>query len=103
MSLPLFMVGKLTPLILLEKVQLSEKAKSHVKELSGGQKQRLSIAVALVNDPKVIFLDEPTTGLDPQARRNLWELIRQINNQGKTIVLTTHYLEEAEIFCDRLP
>jgi ABC-2 type transport system ATP-binding protein len=87
---------------LLEQVQLTEKAKNQVKELSGGQKQRLSIAVALVNDPKVIFLDEPTTGLDPQARRNLWELIRTINKDGKTVVLTTHYLEEAEILCDRI-
>ncbi|MCC2631276.1 MAG: transporter ATP-binding protein [Candidatus Paceibacter sp.] len=87
---------------LLQQVQLTEKAKSQVKELSGGQKQRLSIAVALVNDPKVLFLDEPTTGLDPQARRNLWELIRTINKEGKTIVITTHYLEEAEILCDRV-
>lgn len=87
---------------LLEQVHLTEKAKNRIGELSGGQKQRLSIAVALVNDPKVLFLDEPTTGLDPQARRNLWELITQINNEGKTIVLTTHYLEEAEILCDRI-
>jgi ABC-2 type transport system ATP-binding protein len=87
---------------LLENVQLLEKAKSQVKELSGGQKQRLSIAVALVNDPKVLFLDEPTTGLDPQARRNLWELIQEINKQGKTIVITTHYLDEAEVLCDRI-
>lgn len=87
---------------LLESVQLTEKAKNYVKELSGGQKQRLSIAVALVNDPKVLFLDEPTTGLDPQARRNLWDLITDINKQGKTIVLTTHYLEEAEVLCDRI-
>jgi ABC-2 type transport system ATP-binding protein len=87
---------------LLESVQLTEKAKNKVKELSGGQKQRLSIAVALVNDPKVLFLDEPTTGLDPQARRNLWELIRKINKEGKTIVLTTHYLEEAEELCNRI-
>lgn len=87
---------------LLEQVQLTEKAKNRIGELSSGQKQRLSIAVALVNDPKVLFLDEPTTGLDPQARRNLWELITQINNEGKTIVLTTHYLEEAEILCDRI-
>jgi ABC-2 type transport system ATP-binding protein len=87
---------------LLDSVQLTEKAKNKVKELSGGQKQRLSIAVALVNDPKVLFLDEPTTGLDPQARRNLWELIRKINREGKTIVLTTHYLEEAEELCNRI-
>jgi len=87
---------------LLADVQLTEKAKNRVKELSGGQKQRLSIAVAMVNDPKVIFLDEPTTGLDPQARRNLWELIAQIKNHGKTVVLTTHYMEEAEFLCDRI-
>jgi ABC-2 type transport system ATP-binding protein len=93
---------KVDAMHLLELVQLTEKAKSKVKELSGGQKQRLSIATALVNDPKVLFLDEPTTGLDPQARRNLWDLITSINKQGKTIVLTTHYLEEAEVLCDRI-
>ncbi len=93
---------KVDAMHLLDLVQLSEKAKSKIKELSGGQKQRLSIATALVNDPKVLFLDEPTTGLDPQARRNLWELITDINKQGKTIVLTTHYLEEAEVLCDRI-
>ena len=87
---------------LLSLVQLTEKSKSKVKELSGGQKQRLSIATALVNDPKVLFLDEPTTGLDPQARRNIWELITNISKQGTTIVLTTHYLEEAELLCDRI-
>ncbi|HCM68529.1 MAG: ABC transporter [Candidatus Kerfeldbacteria bacterium RIFCSPLOWO2_01_FULL_48_11] len=87
---------------LLKDVQLDEKWKSQVKELSGGQKQRLSIAVALVNDPKIIFLDEPTTGLDPQARRNLWDLVNAIKLQGKTVVLTTHYMEEAEILCDRI-
>ncbi|MFA6042193.1 MAG: ABC transporter ATP-binding protein [Patescibacteria group bacterium] len=87
---------------LLREVQLEEKWKSKVKELSGGQKQRLSIAVALVNQPKVLFLDEPTTGLDPQARRNLWDLINQIKGRGVTIILTTHYMEEAEVLCDRI-
>lgn len=87
---------------LLRDVQLEEKAKNQVKELSGGQKQRLSIAVALVNKPKVLFLDEPTTGLDPQARRNLWDLINTIKGRGVTIILTTHYMEEAEVLCDRI-
>ncbi|MBI3952842.1 MAG: ABC transporter ATP-binding protein [Candidatus Doudnabacteria bacterium] len=93
---------KIDALQILESVQLLEKSKSRVKELSGGQKQRLSIAAALVNDPKILFLDEPTTGLDPQARRNLWELVENIKRQGKTIVLTTHYMEEAEVLCDRI-
>lgn len=87
---------------LLEDVQLLEKSKSKAKELSGGQKQRLSIALGLVNDPKVLFLDEPTTGLDPQARRNLWDLVKMIKGRGKTVVLTTHYMDEAEILCDRI-
>jgi ABC-2 type transport system ATP-binding protein len=87
---------------LLAEVQLTEKSRSKARELSGGQKQRLSIAVGLVNDPQVFFLDEPTTGLDPQARRNLWELVKQIKARGKTIVLTTHYMEEAEVLCDRV-
>lgn len=87
---------------LLADVQLTDKAKSYVENLSGGQKQRFSITTALVNNPKVLFLDEPTTGLDPQARRNLWELIQQIRNRGITIVLTTHYMDEAELLCDRL-
>ena len=83
-------------------VQLEEKAGAYVNQLSGGQKQRLSIALAMVNDPTVIFLDEPTTGLDPQARRNLWDLVRQLRDAGKTVVLTTHYMEEAEYLCDRV-
>lgn len=87
---------------LLSEVQLEEKADSYVENMSGGQRQRFSIAVALVNEPKVIFLDEPTTGLDPQARRNLWGLIRQVQSNGITVVLTTHYMEEAEVLCDRV-
>ncbi|XOU94564.1 MAG: ABC transporter ATP-binding protein [Candidatus Kerfeldbacteria bacterium] len=87
---------------LLEKVQLTDKSKSKFRELSGGQKQRFSISAALVNDPKVLFLDEPTTGLDPQARHHLWKLITEIRKAGKTIVITTHYMEEAEVLCDRI-
>jgi len=90
------------PMQLLERVQLTEKAKNKFKELSGGQKQRFSIATTLINQPKIIFLDEPTTGLDPQARRNLWELIKDLRASGCTIVLTTHYLDEAEVLCDRV-
>ncbi|HWP61133.1 MAG TPA: ABC transporter ATP-binding protein [Candidatus Paceibacterota bacterium] len=93
---------KVNAMEMLAEVQLTDKAKSQVKELSGGQKQRLSIAIGLVNDPKIIFLDEPTTGLDPQARRNLWDLIRQIKAKGKTVVLTTHYMDEAEVLCERV-
>jgi len=87
---------------LLSLVDLSEKANSRISALSGGQKQRFSIIASLVNDPEVVFLDEPTTGLDPIARRNLWELISKIKSQGKTIILTTHYMEEAELLCDRI-
>ncbi len=90
------------PHALLKQVGLSEKAKSYVKSLSGGQRQRFSIAAALVNKPIAIFLDEPTTGLDPQARRNLWELIQEIRASGVTILLTTHYMDEAEVLCDRV-
>ena len=90
------------PLELLQKVNLAEKAKSKYKEMSGGQKQRFSIATTLVNKPKIIFLDEPTTGLDPQARRNLWELIKDIRSQGTTVIITTHYMDEAEQLCDRI-
>ena len=93
---------KVHPLKLLQDVDLAEKAKAEVGTLSGGQRQRFSVASALVNKPKVLFLDEPTTGLDPQARRNLWELIEKIKKQGITIILTTHYMEEAELLCDRV-
>jgi ABC-2 type transport system ATP-binding protein len=87
---------------LLAEVDLEDKAGSVVAALSGGQKQRFSVAAALVNDPVVLFLDEPTTGLDPQARRHLWGVIRRIRSEGTTIVLTTHYMEEAEELCDRV-
>jgi ABC-2 type transport system ATP-binding protein len=87
---------------LLDKVNLKDKAKARFKELSGGQKQRFSIATTLINKPKIIFLDEPTTGLDPQARRNLWDLIREIRNTGTTVIITTHYMDEAEVLCDRV-
>jgi ABC-2 type transport system ATP-binding protein len=90
------------PMEILAMVNLEEKAKAKVKELSGGQRQRFSIATTLVNRPKVIFLDEPTTGLDPQARRSLWELIRAIRAAGTTVVITTHYMDEAEYLCDRI-
>jgi len=90
------------PLDLLDSVDLRDKAKAKFKELSGGQKQRFSIATTLINQPRIIFLDEPTTGLDPQARRNLWELIREIRAKGTTVIMTTHYLDEAEVLCDRV-
>jgi ABC-2 type transport system ATP-binding protein len=90
------------PMDMLEKVNLQDKAKAKYKALSGGQKQRFSIATTLINSPKIIFLDEPTTGLDPQARRNLWDLIIDIRKNGTTVVLTTHYMDEAEQLCDRV-
>lgn len=90
------------PAEILKLVDLNEKSGSKFKELSGGQKQRFSICTTIINNPKVIFLDEPTTGLDPQARRNLWELIRTIREKGTTVMLTTHYMDEAEILCDRV-
>ena len=90
------------PMEMLEKVNLQDKAKAKYKALSGGQKQRFSIATTLLNNPKIIFLDEPTTGLDPQARRNLWDLIIEIRKNGTTVVITTHYMDEAEQLCDRV-
>tara|TARA_Y100000996_G_scaffold359589_1_gene301683 strand:- start:4279 stop:5043 length:765 start_codon:yes stop_codon:yes gene_type:complete len=90
------------PESLLAKVNLEDKIKALPNDLSGGQKQRFSIACALVNNPKILFLDEPTTGLDPQAKRNLWNLAKSLNEEGMTIVLTTHNMEEAEYLCDRI-
>jgi len=93
---------RVDPASILDEVDLRAKLQSKVTELSGGQRQRFSIAVALVHDPPVLFLDEPTTGLDPQSRRHLWGVVRRIKREGKTIVLTTHYMEEAEELCDRV-
>jgi len=90
------------PMELLEEVDLASKASSYVENLSGGQRQRFSIVASLVHQPKVFFMDEPTTGLDPQARRKLWELVKQTRDKGVTIILTTHYMEEAEVLCDRV-
>ena len=97
-----FYTKQIDPDKLLEMVDLTHKANSYVSQLSGGQKQRFSIVASLVNDPEVVFLDEPTTGLDPLARRNLWDVITKIRKQGKTIIITTHYMEEAERLCDRV-
>src|ERR1043165_5798687 len=93
---------KVNPMELLEGVNLKDKSKAKFKDLSGGQKQRFSVATTLINQPRIIFLDEPTTGLDPQARRSLWELVKDIRKKGTTIILTTHYMDEAEYLCDRV-
>ncbi len=93
---------QMDPLALLRQVELQDRAKSVFNDLSGGQKQRFSVATTLVNDPLVLFLDEPTTGLDPQARRHMWDLIKEFQTQGRTVLLTTHYMEEAEELCDRV-
>jgi ABC-2 type transport system ATP-binding protein len=90
-----------TPDELVELMDLGEKRKSRTQELSGGQRQRLSVALALIGDPELVFLDEPTTGMDPAARRALWDVITGLRDEGRTVLLTTHYLEEAEILCDR--
>jgi ABC-2 type transport system ATP-binding protein len=93
---------RVNPKKFLKEMNLLDKADSFVESLSGGQKQRFSIAAALVHNPKVFFMDEPTTGLDPQARRNLWDLVKDIKKRGITVILTTHYMEEAELLCDRV-
>ncbi|MGH7239735.1 MAG: ABC transporter ATP-binding protein, partial [Candidatus Saccharimonadales bacterium] len=93
---------QIDPMVLLEDVKLDNQADHYVEQLSGGQRQRLSIAVALVHSPKVFFLDEPTTGLDPQARHNLWDLVTHIRDRGVTVIMTTHYMEEAQLLCDRV-
>lgn len=92
----------LPPADVISRLQLQDKRRSWVMNLSGGQRQRLSIAVALINNPRIVFLDEPTTGLDPQARRNLWEVIESFRGEGRTVVLTTHYMDEAQRLCDRV-
>src|SRR3972149_19092 len=93
---------EIDPIAILKKFSLEDKKKSYFQKLSGGQKQRFSLATTLINNPKIVFLDEPTTGLDPQGRANLWQEIKNIHKEGKTVIITTHYMEEAEKLCDRI-
>ncbi|WP_442597805.1 ABC transporter ATP-binding protein [Neobacillus sp. D3-1R] len=87
---------------LIDEMLLTEKKNARIKGLSGGQKQRLAIALALIHDPQIVFLDEPTTGLDPQARRTLWDIVLRLKDRGKTVILSTHYMDEAHVLCDRI-
>ena len=93
---------RVEPKKFLDEVNLGDKADAYIEQLSGGQRQRFSIVAALVHNPKIFFLDEPTTGLDPQARRNLWDLVTEVRDRGISVILTTHYMDEAEILCDRI-
>ena len=97
-----FYARRLPPMELLELVGLADKARRRIRQLSGGEQQRFALAASLVNDPELVILDEPTTGLDPVSRRDLWALVRQVRDRGATVIVTTHYMEEAEEHCDRL-
>ena len=97
-----FYKNGLEPDDVIARVALESKANAYIEQLSGGQQQRLAVALALVGDPEILFLDEPTTGLDPQSRRQLWDVIRDLGDRGRTVVLTTHYMDEAERLCDRV-
>ena len=97
-----FYKSGMEPVDVIARVSLESKSNAFIEQLSGGQQQRLAVAIALVGDPEILFLDEPTTGLDPQSRRQLWEVIRDLRDRGRTVVLTTHYMDEAERLCDRV-
>ena len=97
-----FYAQSLSPEVVIKRLQLEDKASTQLRNLSGGQRQRVYLACALINDPELLFLDEPTTGLDPQARRSIWELVAELKKEGRSVLLTTHYMEEAEVLADRV-